>query len=112
MKLDVSVNGDPVDALSFILHKDNAYFVGKELCNKLKEIIPRQQFKVPIQAKIGEKIIASAQVTQTLPSPSLPHSLTHSLSPSLPLSLSPSLPLSLSPSPSLALSPSRARVLA
>ncbi len=42
----MSVNGDPVDALSFILHKDNAYFVGKELCNKLKEIIPRQQFKV------------------------------------------------------------------
>jgi len=42
----VSVNAEPVDALSFILHKDNAYFVGKELCNKLKEIIPRQQFKV------------------------------------------------------------------
>jgi len=63
VKLDVSVAGEPVDALSFILHKDNSYFVGKELCNKLKEIIPRQQFKVPIQAKIGEKIIASAQIS-------------------------------------------------
>jgi GTP-binding protein LepA len=63
VKLDVSVNQEPVDALSFILHKDNAYFVGKELCVKLKDIIPRQQFKVPIQAKVGEKIVASSQIS-------------------------------------------------
>ena len=63
VRLDVSVNGDPVDALSFILHKDNAYGMGKELCKKLKDIIPRQQFKVPIQAKIGEKIVASEAIS-------------------------------------------------
>jgi len=63
VKLDVTVNGEPVDALSFILHKDNAYEIGKQLCVKLKTIIPRQMFKVPIQAKVGEKIIASTQIS-------------------------------------------------
>jgi len=63
VKLDVAVNGEPVDALSFILHRDNAYSVGKDLTSKLKEIIPRQMFKVPIQAKVGEKIIASSQIS-------------------------------------------------
>lgn len=63
VKLDVAVNGESVDALSFILHRDNAYSVGKDLTSKLKEIIPRQMFKVPIQAKVGEKIIASSQIS-------------------------------------------------
>jgi len=63
VRLDIGINGEAVDALSFILHRDNAYSVGKELCSNLKEIIPRQMFKVPIQAKVGEKIIASSQIS-------------------------------------------------
>jgi len=62
-RLDVAINGEPVDALSFILHRENAHSVGKELCKKLKDIIPRQMFKVPIQAKIGEKVVASQQIS-------------------------------------------------
>jgi GTP-binding protein LepA len=52
------LNGDPVDALSALIHKDNAYDIGKKMCSKLKELIPRQQFMIAIQAAIGNKIIA------------------------------------------------------
>jgi len=58
VKVDVMLNGDPVDALSALIHKDNAYDIGKKMCSKLKELIPRQQFMIAIQAAIGNKIIA------------------------------------------------------
>ena len=57
-KLDILINGDPVDALSSLIHRSNAYEFGKKMCEKLKELIPRQQFEIPIQAAIGAKIIA------------------------------------------------------
>lgn len=63
VRLDVAINGDPVDALSCIVHRDKSYTVGKALVTKLKEIVPRAQFKIPIQAKIGTKIVASQQVS-------------------------------------------------
>jgi GTP-binding protein LepA len=58
VKVDVLLNANPVDALSALMHADNAYTLGKKMCEKLKELIPRQQFDIPIQAAIGAKIIS------------------------------------------------------
>ena len=58
VKVDILVSGKPVDAFSFIAHNDNAFYRGKAICQKLSEVIPRQQFEIPIQAALGSKIIA------------------------------------------------------
>ena len=62
VKLDILVNGDPVDALSIIVHRDTAYERGRALASKMRELIPRQMFEVAIQAAIGGRIIARESV--------------------------------------------------
>jgi len=62
IKLDILLNGDQVDALSALIHRDNAYEFGKKICEKLRQLIPRQQFDIAIQAGIGSKIIARETV--------------------------------------------------
>ena len=63
VKLDIHINGEPVDALSFIVHKDSAYDRGKKMVEKLKTVIPRKLFKIPIQAAIGGQIIARETIS-------------------------------------------------
>jgi GTP-binding protein LepA len=63
VKVDILVNAEPVDALSFIVHADKAYNRGKDIIEKLKDIIPKHQFKIPLQAAVGAKIIAREDIT-------------------------------------------------
>ena len=63
VKLNIMLNGDPVDALSALIHKDHAYNFGKKMCEKLRQLIPRQQFEIAIQAAIGVKIIARENIS-------------------------------------------------
>jgi GTP-binding protein LepA len=62
VKLDIRLNGEPVDALSSLIHRSNAYDFGKKICEKLKELLPRQMFEIAIQASIGAKVIARETV--------------------------------------------------
>jgi GTP-binding protein LepA len=62
VKMDILVNSEPVDALSFVIHKINAEFYGRKITDKLRGLIPRQQFEIPIQASVSGKIIARENV--------------------------------------------------
>jgi GTP-binding protein LepA len=62
IKLDILLNAEKVDALSALIHRDHAHELGKKMCSKLKELLPRQQFDIPIQAAIGAKIVARETV--------------------------------------------------
>ena len=64
VKMDILINGEPVDALSLIVHKDFAYQRGKKIVENLREIIPRQMFQIPLQASIGAKVIARENISQ------------------------------------------------
>lgn len=61
-KMDIVLNGEQVDALSFIVHRDRAYNRGRIVCEKLRKLIPRQMFEVPIQASVGTKVVARETV--------------------------------------------------
>ena len=63
VKLDIHINNEPVDALSFIVHKDSAYDRGRKMAEKLKTVIPRQLFEIPIQAVVSGKIIARETIS-------------------------------------------------
>jgi GTP-binding protein LepA len=63
IKLDILINGDQVDALSALIHRSRAHEFGKKICEKLKELIPRQQFQIAIQAAIGSKIVARENIS-------------------------------------------------
>ena len=63
VKLDIMINGDPIDALSLIVHRASAQNKGRSLCAKMKELIPRQQFQIAIQAAIGVKIVARETIS-------------------------------------------------
>jgi GTP-binding protein LepA len=63
VKMDILLNNKPVDALSAIIHRDNAYDLGKKICKKLKDLIPKQQFEIAIQAAIGAKVIARENIS-------------------------------------------------
>jgi GTP-binding protein LepA len=62
IRLDIALNGDPVDALSMIVHHENAYSMGRDLASRLKEVIPRQMYEVAIQARIGHDVISRTNV--------------------------------------------------
>ena len=63
VKLDIRINDEPVDALSFITHRDKSYERGKQLVEKLKEVIPRQQFEIKLQAAVGAKVVAAERIS-------------------------------------------------